>query len=181
MFSNYTGVQVFTPRETQHESTQTLSLAAILSIGECLSARSETLSVAESCTGGQISVACTNVAGASRWFIEGVVTYANSAKVKRLGVTEQSLRENGAVSAEVASEMAQGVRNSSGATYGIATTGIAGPTGATPGKPVGTIYVAFATPQETFVKHLTCKGDRQENQAETVQTALSMVCKHLHL
>jgi nicotinamide-nucleotide amidase len=77
--------------------------------------------------------------------------------------------------------MAQGVRNTSGATYGIATTGIAGPTGSTPGKPVGTIFVALATPQETLVKHLQCTGNREQNQAETVAVALNMVCQHLHL
>jgi PncC family amidohydrolase len=181
MFSNYTGVQVFTPHANHEKLQETLSVASVLSIGECLSERCETLSVAESCTGGQISVACTAVAGASRWFVEGVVTYANSAKIKRLGVSEQSLLAKGAVSAEVASEMAQGVRKTSGATYGIATTGIAGPTGSTPGKPVGTIFVALATPQETLVKHLQCTGTRAENQAETVAVALNMVCQHLHL
>ena len=181
MFSNYTGVQVFTPQETQIKSHKKLPVEAVLLIGEHLVDRAETLSVAESCTGGQIAVACTAVAGASRWFVEGLVTYANSAKVNRLGVTEQSLQENGAVSAVVASEMAQGVRQSAGTTYGIATTGIAGPTGGTPGKPVGTIFVAFATPQETVVQRLLCKGDRQKNQTETVQTALGMACSHFNL
>ena len=181
MFSNYTGVQVFTPQETQKKSNQKLPVEAVLLIGEYLVERAETLSVAESCTGGQIAVACTAVAGASRWFVEGLVTYANSAKVNRLGVAEQSLQENGAVSAVVASEMAQGVQRSAGTTYGIATTGIAGPTGGTPGKPVGTIFVALATPQETIVQRLLCQGDRQENQTETVQTALNMVCSHFNL
>jgi nicotinamide-nucleotide amidase len=115
-------------------------------LGNLLRAQNATLAVAESCTGGLIADLVTNVPGSSDYFVFSAVTYANQAKVKILGVAPEVLDDYGAVSEETAREMARGVKRVSGATYGLATSGIAGPGGATDGKPVGTICVGIATP-----------------------------------
>ncbi len=109
-------------------------------------AQNATLAVAESCTGGLIADLVTNVPGSSDYFVFSAVTYANQVKVKILGVAPEILDSHGAVSEETAREMARGVKRVSGATYGLATSGIAGPGGATDGKPVGTICIGIATP-----------------------------------
>jgi nicotinamide-nucleotide amidase len=115
-------------------------------LGNLLRAQNATLAVAESCTGGLIADLITNVPGSSEYFVFSAVTYANQVKVKILGVAPEILDSHGAVSEETAREMARGVKRVSGATYGLATSGIAGPGGATDGKPVGTICVGIATP-----------------------------------
>lgn len=115
-------------------------------VGRLLTERGETLAVAESCTGGYISNQLTNVPGASAWFDRGGVTYSNIAKEQWLGVPRHIIDKNGAVSRECAEAMALGVQKIAGTTYGLSVTGIAGPTGGTPEKPVGTVFVGLAHP-----------------------------------
>lgn len=118
-------------------------------VGTQLADRGSTLAVAESCTGGLISHWLTNVAGSSDYFLFSGVTYANAAKVKVLGVSPQTLEREGAVSVETARQMAVGARRLCGADYGLATSGIAGPGGGTPQKPVGTVCIGLATPRSS--------------------------------
>lgn len=121
-------------------------------VAKMLIARGETLAAAESCTGGTISAKFTAMSGASEYYWGGVVSYDNSVKENVLGVSRHNLDTYGAVSEQVARQMAEGVRSVCGTTYGIATTGIAGPTGGTPDKPVGTVWMAVATPTKTIAK-----------------------------
>lgn len=121
-------------------------------VAEMLTSRGETLSSAESCTGGVVASKFTAMSGASDYFWGGVVSYDNSVKENVLGVSRHNLETYGAVSEQVAREMAEGVRRLCGTTYGISTTGIAGPTGGTPDKPVGTVWMAVATPTKTIAK-----------------------------
>lgn len=142
-----------------------------------------TLSTAESCTGGLISGAITSVSGASNVFGFGVCTYANEAKMKLLGVRSETLAAVGAVSEETAMEMASGVRNLSGSDYGISTTGIAGPDGGTPEKPVGTVWIGFSSEKKTFARKFVFDGEMFKNEGdkrhsirlEAVYTALSVL------
>lgn len=115
-------------------------------VGELLLRHGETVAVAESCTGGTLASRITLRPGASEYFRGGVVAYANEVKINLLGVKKQTLEQHGAVSRETAVEMAEGIRRVTGATYGIATTGVAGPSGGSPEKPVGTVWMAVATP-----------------------------------
>lgn len=119
-----------------------------------------TLAVAESCTGGKIASKFTAMAGASAYLLAGVVAYANEAKRDILGVDPEMIARYGAVSEQVAREMAEGVRRVTGADYAVATTGIAGPTGGTEQKPVGTVWFALATPTETVALKHACGTDR---------------------
>jgi nicotinamide-nucleotide amidase len=119
------------------------TLAAVLV--RLLSEREQTLALAESCTGGFLADQITNVPGASKVFIAGYVTYSNEEKIRTLGVSRESIEKFGAVSERVATEMAEGLWTQTGATYGIATTGIAGPTGGSEEKPVGTVFVALSS------------------------------------
>ena len=119
-------------------------------VHEILTARGLKLAVAESCTGGTIASKFTAIAGASQYFMAGVVSYSNASKRDILGVSQESLNRYGAVSEQVAREMAEGVRRIAGADYAIATTGIAGPTGGSDEKPVGTVWMAVATPTKTI-------------------------------
>ncbi len=122
-----------------------------------------TLATAESCTGGLVAKRLTDVAGCSDVYLGGCVTYANEAKMKLLGVREETLRSFGAVSEQTAREMARGVRLSLGAHIGTATTGIAGPGGGTPDKPVGTVYVAVSTPEGETVRALSLSAMRSRD------------------
>ena len=117
-------------------------------VGGLLTAKQATLAVAESCTGGLISHLLTNVPGSSGYFLFSGVTYSNQAKTKVLGVSTEILEQYGAVHEETVKKMAQGVRDVAGATYGLATSGIAGPDGGTDEKPVGTVCIGLATPHE---------------------------------
>ena len=117
---------------------------AVLALAQALRAAGLTLATAESCTGGLIAAACTAVAGSSDWFERGFVTYSNQAKAEMLGVPAALIAAHGAVSAEVAQAMAEGALAHSRADLAVAVTGIAGPGGATPGKPVGTVWLALA-------------------------------------
>ncbi len=148
-------------------------------IGELLKKRKETLSVAESCTGGMVADTITNVSGASAYFERGVVVYSNPSKQDLLGVKEGTLKKFGAVSQEVAKEMAEGIRKMSKTTYGIAVTGIAGPTGGTKERPIGTVYIALATPKTTEVKHFCFERDRVEFKQLVSAIALDWLRKTL--
>lgn len=148
-------------------------------VGKLLRERGATLAVAESCTGGLIASRITDVAGASDYFMTGVVAYANETKQRLLGVNESTLREHGAVSEACAREMAQGVRKLSGTTYGLATTGIAGPGGGTPEKPVGLVYVAVADDNGTVVIEQTWPSTREQFKARVSEMALALLRKRL--
>ncbi len=144
-----------------------------------LAAAHQTIAVAESCTGGAISNRITNVSGSSAVFINGCVTYSNESKTRLLGVSEKTLAEHGAVSKEVAQEMAEGVRTRSGADFGISTTGIAGPTGGTPEKPMGLVYIGFATSKGTDVQRHVLALDRETFKFFVAQYALDAVRREL--
>ncbi len=130
--------------ESNH-TDQALEQAA-LAVASQLKACGRQLATAESCTGGWIAKVLTDVAGSSAWFDRGVVTYSNDAKAELLGVKEATLASYGAVSEEVAAQMADGVRLGSGVDYGLSTTGIAGPGGGSADKPVGTVCFGWALP-----------------------------------
>ncbi|WKE66458.1 CinA family protein [Gallaecimonas kandeliae] len=130
------------------------------------------LSSAESCTGGLIAGAITEIAGSSNWFDEAFITYANAAKMRRLGVSEESLARFGAVSEAVVREMAEGARVASGADLAVASSGIAGPDGGSPEKPVGTVWLAWAGPDGTQARCVHFQGDRQDVRLQAVFTAL---------
>lgn len=148
-------------------------------VARLLAARGETLAVAESCTGGLVGAQCTSVPGSSGWFLEGVVAYANAAKVRLLGVDPAALEQHGAVSAEVCRQMAIGARDRSGATYALAITGVAGPGGGTPDKPVGTVHVGLATPNEFHHRRLKLGGDRQRIRMLAAGGALDLLRRKL--
>ena len=141
--------------------------------------KGKTLAVAESCTGGMIASQIVSVAGCSECFLEGAVTYSNGAKRERLGVKAETLESYGAVSEETAREMAEGMRESSGADYALATTGIAGPGGATAEKPVGLVYIALATEQKTTVKRVDLSGDRERIRIIACLHAFDMLRREL--
>jgi nicotinamide-nucleotide amidase len=140
-----------------------------------LVARRMTVATAESVTGGLIASTLISVPGASDTFREGFVTYSNEAKVQRLGVARATLDAHGAVSAEVCVEMAEGARAAAGADYALSTTGIAGPTGAVPGKPIGLCYVGLAGPEGTFVRKFQFPGDREMVRLRTAYFAIDML------
>lgn len=142
----------------------------------------QTIATAESCTGGLIAHRLTNVSGSSSYFIQGVTTYSNESKVNLLGISEQLLIEHGAVSEEVAKAMAENVRKIAATHLGLSVTGIAGPTGATPTKPVGLAYIGFSTEEETIgvqLPMLPYEIDRLTFKERVSQLALDMVRKHL--
>jgi nicotinamide-nucleotide amidase len=148
-------------------------------VGEALAARGETLALAESCTGGLVAERVTAVAGASAYFLGGVVSYANEAKVELLGVAESTLDAHGAVSEETAREMAAGARDRFGATYALAITGIAGPSGGTPEKPVGTACFALADAEGATSERRNFGGGRDWVRLRASQHALDMLRRHL--
>jgi len=142
-----------------------------------LTAAGKTIATAESCTGGLIANRLTNVSGSSAVFINGFVTYSNESKVRLLGVREETLAKHGAVSEEVCREMAEGARRH--ADFALATTGIAGPTGGTPEKPVGLVYIGLATPTRIEVKRHMLLFDRETFKFFASQFALDMVRREL--
>ncbi len=138
-----------------------------------------TLAVAESCTGGLIAHLITNVPGASAVFLGGVVAYANETKAGTLHVPQELLAANGAVSEPVALAMATGVRRLLGADFGIAVTGIAGPGGGVPGKPVGTVYLSVAGPTRERTTRRMFTGDRAAVKAQTADAALALLLESM--
>ena len=153
------------------------TLAAV--VGRALAARGLTLATAESCTGGLVASLLTDVPGASAWFLEGAVTYANDAKRRRLGVDPALLDTHGAVSEAVARAMAQGQRTATGADLAVAVTGIAGPSGGTEDKPVGTVHLALASAQGTTHVHRRFPFDRGRNRLAAAWAALDLVRRHV--
>jgi nicotinamide-nucleotide amidase len=144
-----------------------------------LAAAGKTVAVAESCTGGLIAHRLTNVSGASRVFLAGYVTYSNESKVELLGVRPETLARHGAVSEEVCRAMAEACRRRSGADFALATTGIAGPTGGTPEKPVGLVYIGLATPTRTEVQRHLLLFDRETFKFFASQYALDALRREL--
>ncbi len=147
---------------------------------EKLTALGKTVATAESCTGGFVANQFTNVAGASKVFLAGYVTYANEAKTAALGVDPALIREHGAVSEQVAQQMAEGALEKAGSDFALATTGIAGPDGGSPGKPVGTVFVALAERgRETLVQHHRFPTDRETFKHLVSQTAMDLLLRRL--
>lgn len=137
------------------------------------------IATAESCTGGLISHNFTNISGSSEYFDSGIVSYSNKAKIELLDVSEKILEKYGAVSEQVAKSMAEGVRNKSDVDIGIATTGIAGPTGGTEDKPVGLVYIAISTTKNTLVKKIQFSGNRLENKESTCKATLELLLESI--
>ena len=150
-----------------------------LVLGRMLRARGATLSVAESCTGGLMASLITRIPGSSDYFLGGAVTYANRAKVEVLGVPERFIRLFGAVSREVACAMAEGARKRFGANFALSVTGIAGPAGGSPEKPVGTVWIGLSTPGETVARKFHFPGTRHEIQTLSAYTALDWLRRYL--
>ena len=138
-----------------------------------------TVAAAESCTGGLLSSAFVDVPGSSDIFLEGVVTYSNDAKV-RLGVNSSALKEYGAVSEQVALQMAKAVKNRAGSMVGISTTGIAGPGGGSAEKPVGLVYTAIVTDNSENVYKLNLSGDRSSVRKQTVEFMINKLYEMLN-
>lgn len=149
------------------------SLEEIVGLG--LTVKGYTLATAESCTGGLVAKRITDVPGSSAFFLEGHVTYSNASKTRMLGVPDSLIAEHGAVSAEVAEAMALGVKEVSGATIGVATTGIAGPGGGSEEKPVGLVYIAIADDVQVEAKPYTLFGSRSEIRERASQIALDLI------
>ena len=142
--------------------------------------RGERLGTAESCTGGLIAAACTDLAGSSAWFERGVVTYSNEAKAELLGVPPELIARQGAVSAEVAEHMARGLLARAPIDWALAVTGVAGPSGGSPAKPVGTVWLALARKggaAQVWREHFS--GDRQAVRAQTVASGLAVLARAL--
>ncbi len=144
-------------------------------VGKLLLEKKRTIATAESCTGGLIGARFTNVSGSSRYFERGVVTYSNQAKTQLLGVPADVIEKHGAVSEQVAVLMAEGVRKLAGADYGLSVTGIAGPTGGTPQKPVGLVYIGFAHQTDSYAQRFMFGEDRKTNRERAAQAALNLV------
>jgi PncC family amidohydrolase len=148
-------------------------------VGDLLRRVNLKLAVAESCTGGLLGSTLVDVPGSSDYFLGGVIAYEDSVKVALLGVSPSLIQEHGAVSAPCTLMMARGARNAIGADVVVSITGIAGPTGARPNKPVGTTYIGLAAPGVEKVEHFCWSGDRTQNREQSVQAALSILVDFL--
>ena len=146
---------------------------------EIMHARGLTLATAESCTGGLVSDRITNVSGSSEYFPGGVVAYSYEAKASLLGVSWDTLNAHGAVSEETVLEMARGTRKLFNADIGISVSGIAGPTGGLPDKPVGTTWFGLATNSGEWARHFVWVGDRAQNKRHSSEAALQFVVDYL--
>ena len=141
--------------------------------------KKKTIAVAESCTGGFVSSRLTDVNGSSKYFLMGLVAYSNLVKKAVLGVNDKTLKKHGAVSRQVAFEMAKGIRNLAGSDIGLGITGIAGPTGGTASKPVGLVYIAIVINGRQIVKEFRFKGTRSEIKFQASQAALDMIRRNI--
>ncbi len=150
-------------------------------VGELLIQHGLQLAVAESCTGGLISHRITNVSGSSRYYLGGVTAYANEAKIALLGVSQETLEKHGAVSAETVLQMARGIRLKLSADFGLSTSGIAGPTGGTPDKPVGTTWIGFSSSAGEEARHFYFQGERLSIKEQAAQAALQLLADHLQV
>lgn len=148
-------------------------------VGKLLQERHLTLVAAESCTGGLLATRITDIAGSSAYFLGGVVAYSNAMKERLLGVPAATLQRYGAVSPETAIAMARGVRRLLRADLALSTTGIAGPTGGTPEKPVGLVYIALASELGEACKEFRWDGNRKQNREQSVRAALDWLQERL--
>jgi len=144
-----------------------------------LHARGLTIAAAESCTGGLVSDRITNISGSSEYFPGGIVAYSYAAKVNLLGVSWDTLNAHGAVSEAVVLEMARGARSALGADIGVSVSGIAGPTGGLPDKPVGTTWLGLSTSTGEWARHFVWDGDRTQNKHDSSEVALQFVVDYL--
>jgi len=150
-----------------------------MTVGDYLREKGWTLSIAESCTGGLVSDRITNISGSSDYFMGGMVTYSNESKEKHLGIPLDYIKRYGAVSPQVARMMAQGVRETFGTTFGLSTTGVAGPTGGTKKSPIGRVFFGFADGRRTWVKKLDLKGSRREIKKQAAERSLEFLYKKI--
>lgn len=148
-------------------------------VGELLKSRGYTLATAESCTGGLLAGRITDVPGSSEYFLEGVVSYSNEAKIDLLGAPKELIEEHGAVSEEVANAMAAGIRKRAGSTFGVGVTGIAGPGGGSEEKPVGLVYIALADDTQATARKFIFPGDRQFIRTLSVNAALDIIRRRI--
>jgi PncC family amidohydrolase len=148
-------------------------------IGDHLREKGWTLSIAESCTGGLICDRITNVSGSSDYFEGGMVTYSNESKAKHLGIPLDYIKRYGAVSPQVASKMAQGVRKAFNTTFGLSTTGVAGPTGGTKRSPIGRVFIGVADGRRTWVRKFDLKGNRREIKKKAAERSLEFLYEML--
>ena len=148
-------------------------------LGALLRDRKETLAVAESCTGGKVDDMITDVPGSSDYFLGGIISYGNQAKIDLLGVSRETLETKGAVSEDVAIQMANGVREKLGSTYGIGITGIAGPKGGSRTKPVGLVYIAVASLNGAICERNVFTGSRTDVKRVAAEHSLQMLHKFI--
>jgi nicotinamide-nucleotide amidase len=144
-------------------------------VGDALRAAKATVSTAESCTGGMVAQMITAIAGASDYLDRAFVTYTNQAKMDLVGVSDAILREHGAVSEACARAMAEGARSRAGTTYAVSVTGLAGPGGGTPDKPVGLVFIGLAGPDRAVVRRIQWPGTRDQIRAISAMTALDLL------
>jgi nicotinamide-nucleotide amidase len=170
-----TDLKIMVKQMTKHALPGDAEFSAlVLELAQSLTARGWTLATAESCTGGWVAKCCTDLAGSSAWFERGFVSYSNQAKRELLGVVPETLESEGAVSAAVAAQMAEGARRRAGVDVALAVTGIAGPDGGTADKPVGTVWFGWSLkgqPAQTELQHF--EGDRDAVRRQTVAHALA--------
>ena len=148
-------------------------------IGDLLREKRWTLSIAESCTGGLICDRITNISGSSDYFEGGMVTYSNESKAEYLGIPLNDIKKYGAVSPQVARRMAEGVRKVFHTTFGLSSTGVAGPTGGTKRSPVGRVFIGFADEKRMWVRKLDLKGSRREIKEKAAQKSLEFLYERL--
>jgi nicotinamide-nucleotide amidase len=148
-------------------------------VGKMLMARGETLSVAESCTGGLIAMRLTDIAGSSAYFMEGVVSYSNDAKIRTLSVPAETIEQHGAVSSETAEAMARGMRERAGTDYAISVTGVAGPDGGSEEKPVGTVFIGYSDGEQTKSIKFVLPGNRNLIRWRSSQAALDYLRRQI--
>lgn len=165
------GMQVKTKLAEPRQTNEELAAEVVRMANECHAV----IGTAESCTGGLISGTLTHIPGSSAVVAGGIVSYSNEVKKSHLGVLESTLAQHGAVSEEVACQMAKGARDALGVDTAVAVTGIAGPGGAVPGKPVGTVWIGLSDANMTFAKLYHFEGDRERVRAQTVHEALRLV------
>ncbi|MDD5130827.1 MAG: CinA family protein [Candidatus Omnitrophica bacterium] len=139
----------------------------------------KTIAVAESCTGGQLAVLLTSLPGASEYFLLGLVAYSNKSKEKILGIPSKIIARYGAVSRQVAVLMAKNIRRKTSANLSLGITGIAGPTGASSGKPVGTVYICLSKKNRVLCRKFNFCGSRRKIRNQAAQAALNLLCAHL--
>jgi nicotinamide-nucleotide amidase len=153
----------------------------LLAIHTFLIKNNKTLAVAESCTGGLASSLFTSLSGSSRYFLAGIVSYSDKAKEDLLGIPRALIKKYAAVSEETAKRMALSVRRITKADFGIGITGIAGPTGATPGKPIGTVFIALSSRERIICAQFVFSGTRPQIRKKTVDKTLSIFKKFLSI